>query len=197
MLEQAFQRKALRVTVSLISRLLGKRPDSRDAVRPLWQRVVEIARERAWYADGGVADTVPGRFDAVTLVLALVMLRMERDKHASTDGGRADDRLIEPSVRLTELFVDDMDGQLRQSGVGDLGVGKRMGRLMSVLGGRIGALREALAGNDDAALAEVLERNLTLAPGADMAWLTGEVRRLHANIDSLSSEDLMAARISR
>jgi cytochrome b pre-mRNA-processing protein 3 len=204
-LEQAFQRKALRVTVSLISRLLGKRPDSRDAVRPLWHRVVEIARERAWYAEGGVADTVPGRFDAVTLVLALVMLRMERDKHAPAGGGnggdnggvRGDDRLIEPSVRLTELFVDDMDGQLRQSGVGDLGVGKRMGRLMSVLGGRIGAFREALAGHDDVALAQVLERNLTLSPGADMAWLKREVRRLHADIDSLSFEDLMAARISR
>jgi cytochrome b pre-mRNA-processing protein 3 len=176
--------------VSLISRLLGKRTDTREAVRPLWHRVVEIAREKPWYATGGVADTVPGRFDAVTLVMALVMLRMERDK-------AADDTLIEPSVRLTELFVDDMDGQLRQSGVGDLGVGKRMGRLMSVLGGRIGALREALAQDDDAALAAALERNVTLTDGADKAWLAAEVRRLHAQIDAVSAEDLMAARIAR
>jgi cytochrome b pre-mRNA-processing protein 3 len=175
--------------VSLISRLLGKRTDTREAVRPLWRRVVEIAREKPWYATGGVADTVPGRFDAVTLVMALVMLRMERDK-------ASDDTLIEPSVRLTELFVDDMDGQLRQSGVGDLGVGKRMGRLMSVLGGRIGALREALA-KDDGELVAVLERNVTLTDGADKAWLAAEVRRLHAQIDATSTEDLMAARITR
>lgn len=175
--------------MSLISRLLGKRADTRDAVRPLWHRVVEIAREKPWYAQCGVADTVPGRFDAVTLVLALVLLRMERDK-------ATDDALIEPSVRLTELFVDDMDGQLRQSGVGDLVVGKRMGRLMSVLGGRIGALRDALPG-DDAALIEALERNVTLVEEADRARLAAEVRRLHGEIDALSSEDLLAARIVR
>lgn len=180
--------------MSLISRLLGKSTDSREAVRPLWHRIVEIAREKDWYTRGGIADTMPGRFDAVTLVLALVLLRMERDK-------LTDDTLIEPSVRLTELFVDDMDGQLRQSGVGDLGVGKRMGRLMSVLGGRIGALRESLApddgARDDGALVAALERNLTLTDGADKAWLALEVRRLHALIDSARAEDLMAARIAR
>ncbi|WP_159983667.1 MULTISPECIES: ubiquinol-cytochrome C chaperone family protein [unclassified Novosphingobium] len=175
--------------MSLISRLLGKRSDTRGAVRPLWHRVVEIAREKPWYAAGGIADTVPGRFDAVTLVLALVMLRMERDK-------AADDTLIEPSVRLTELFVEDMDGQLRQSGVGDLGVGKRMGKLMSVLGGRIGALREALP-QDDAALIAVLDRNVTLTEGADKTRLAAQVRTLHAQLDALSDEDIMAARIER
>ncbi|KHK93149.1 ubiquinol-cytochrome C chaperone family protein [Novosphingobium malaysiense] len=175
--------------MSLISRIFGKNADSRETVRPLWHRVVEIAREKQWYAQCGVADTVPGRFDAVTMVLALVMLRMERDKDS-------DDALIEPSVRLTELFVDDMDGQLRQSGVGDLVVGKRMGKLMSVLGGRIGAFREALR-KDDAALIEVLERNVTLNDGADMPRLAGEVRALHAQIDALSNEDLLAARIER
>ena len=175
--------------MSLLSRILGKRPDSREAVRPLWHRVVEIAREKAWYAECGVADTVPGRFDAITMVLALVMLRMERGK-------AEDDTLIEPSVRLTELFVEDMDGQLRQSGVGDLVVGKHMGKLMSVLGGRIGALREAL-GQDDAALIAALERNVTLAAGADTARLAAGVRRLHGEIGALSNEDLLAARIDR
>jgi cytochrome b pre-mRNA-processing protein 3 len=178
------------VSVSLISRLLGKRSDTREAVRPLWHRVVEIAREKPWYEAGGVADTVPGRFDAVTLVLALVMLRMERDKVH-------DDALIEPSVRLTELFVEDMDGQLRQSGVGDLGVGKRMGQLMSVLGGRIGALREALSLPDDAMLIAALERNVTLIEGADKVRLAALVRQLHAQIDALSPETLLAARLER
>lgn len=65
--------------MSLLSRLVGKSSDPRAEVRPLWHRVVEIAREKPWYAQFGVADTVAGRFDAVTLVLALVMLRMERD----------------------------------------------------------------------------------------------------------------------
>ncbi|EQB11583.1 ubiquinol-cytochrome C chaperone family protein [Novosphingobium lindaniclasticum] len=171
--------------MSLLSRLLGKSNDPRADVRPLWHRVVEIAREKAWYAEYGVADTVAGRFDAVTLVLALVMLRMERDR-----------TLIEPSVHLTELFVDDMDGQLRQSGVGDLVVGKRMGKLMSVLGGRIGALREALP-QDDAALAEVLVRNVTLIEDADRLALAAQVRALSRQLDAVSDHDLMNASIAR
>lgn len=181
--------KKARQPVSLLSRLLGKSTDTREAMRPLWHRVVEIAREKPWYAQCGVADTVPGRFDVVTLVVALFLLRMERDK-------AHDDTLIAPSVRLTELFVDDMDGQLRQSGVGDLVVGKRMGKLVSVLGGRLGALREALA-QDDTALIGALERNVTLTEGADTAALAARVRALHAEIDALSNDDLLAGRIAR
>ncbi|TCU52233.1 cytochrome b pre-mRNA-processing protein 3 [Novosphingobium sp. PhB57] len=171
--------------MSLLSRLVGKSSDPRAEVRPLWHRVVEIAREKPWYAQFGVADTVAGRFDAVTLVLALVMLRMERDS-----------ALITPSVHLTELFVDDMDGQLRQSGVGDLVVGKRMGKLMSVLGGRIGALREALP-QGGAALAEVLGRNVTLIEGADRLALAAHVKALALQLDAVSDPDLMNASIAR
>lgn len=109
--------------MNLLSRLFRSRQDPRDALRPLWHRIVEIAREREWYADHGVADTVAGRFDMITAVLAVVIIRMEREPI-----------LVPPSVRLTELFVDDMDGQLRESGVGDVVVGKHMGKLMSVLG---------------------------------------------------------------
>lgn len=173
--------------MSFIARIFGRRIDDRAPVRPLWHRVVEIAREKPWYAQLGLADTVPGRFDAITLVLALVILRMERD-----------DSLKILAARITELFVDDMDGQLRQSGVGDMIVGKRMGRLMSVLGGRIGALREALAAPDpQTALIPVLERNVTLLESADKSALADAVLTLAAQIDSTSTEDLLAGKIQR
>jgi cytochrome b pre-mRNA-processing protein 3 len=169
--------------VSLLSRIFGKPVDDLAHVRPLWQGIVEAAREPKWYAEHGVSDTVPGRFDAVTLVLSLVMLRMERDE-----------ALIEPSVRLTELFVEDMDGQLRQSGVGDLVVGKRMGKLMSVLGGRLGALREALP-QGQAAVAEVVARNVTLNEGVDGAGVAAEAVTLARHLDTLSREDVLAGAI--
>jgi cytochrome b pre-mRNA-processing protein 3 len=171
--------------LTLLSRLFGKREDALAPVRPLWHRVVEIAREKAWYAEHGLADTVAGRFDAITLVLALVLLRMEED-----------DALMEGAVRLTEVFVDDMDGQLRQSGIGDLVVGKHIGRLMGTLGGRMGVLREALP-QDDQALAAVLARNVTLVEGSDPARLVAPVRALAATLAATSSDDLMAARIAR
>lgn len=171
--------------MSLLSRLTRTRTDPREAIRPLWHRMIEIAREKPWYAQYGVADTVAGRFDAVALVMALVMLRME-----------GEEALIEPSARLTELFVEDMDGQLRQSGIGDLVVGKHVGKLMSALGGRIVALREGLE-QDDAALAQVLERNMTLLTSADTTALAAQVRHLHRQIAALATPDLLAARIDR
>jgi cytochrome b pre-mRNA-processing protein 3 len=171
--------------VSLLSRITGKRKDLRAPLRPLWQRVVELAREKQWYADCGVADTVPGRFDMVTLVLAMVLLRMEREPG-----------LIEPSVRLTELFVEDMDGQLRNSGVGDLSVGKHIGKLMGVLGGRLGALREALAAGD-AAFAQAIVRNVTMADGGDAAKLAARARVLAAELDTIAAEALLAGKIAR
>jgi cytochrome b pre-mRNA-processing protein 3 len=171
--------------VSLLSRIFGKRADDRENVRPLWHRVVEIAREKPWYADCGVADTVPGRFDAITLVLALVMLRMERSP-----------ALIAPSAKLTELFVDDMDGQLRQAGVGDLVVGKKMGKLMGALGGRLEALRTALPLGTEA-LQPMVERNMTLNEGADLAGLAARVKALADQLGAVSDEDVLAGRIVR
>lgn len=170
--------------MSLLSRLFGKPVDDRAHVRPLWHRIVELARKPEWYAQHGVADTVAGRFDAVTLVLVLVLLRMEREE-----------KLIEPSVRLTELFVDDMDGQLRQSGVGDLVVGKHIGRLMGVLGGRLGALREAFAQGYEA-MAEAVARNVTLIEGADPAGIAAEAIALARHLANLSDDDVLAGAIA-
>ena len=171
--------------MSLLSRLLGTARDDAAEVRPLWHRTVELARERAWYADCGIADTVEGRFDAITLVLSLVLLRME--------GAEA---LKAPSVRLTELFVDDMDGQLREAGVGDMVVGKRIGKLVSAMGGRLGAYRAALAETDDAALIAALERNVTLVEGADRAALAGQVRALSRRLAAVDDAALLAGAIA-
>lgn len=167
--------------VSLFSRLFGKRSDDNAELRPLWHRIVELSRDPAWYAECRVADTVPGRFDAITLVLCAVLLRMERDP-----------ALIPTSARLTELFVDDMDGQLRQSGVGDIVVGKHIGRLMSVLGGRLGAYRDALASADDAALTEAIDRNVSLDDGGDPAPVAARFKALAQRIAALPADRVLA-----
>lgn len=175
--------------MSFLARLFGPGRDDRAAVRPLWHAVVAASRDKAWYAQYGIADTLPGRFDAITLVLSLVLLRMEREP-----------ALVEPSVRLTELFVDDMDGQLRESGVGDMVVGKHMGRLMSTLGGRLGAYRDALATADDSALSEAIARNVTLVDGltderAGPLALASRVRALAGALDAVPAERLLAGEI--
>jgi cytochrome b pre-mRNA-processing protein 3 len=172
--------------MSLLNRLLGRPDPAQEQVRPLWLKVVEIGREPGWYVHGGIADTVPGRFDAITLVLALVMLRMERDPALSA-----------PSGRLTELFVNDMDGQLRQSGIGDLSVGKQIGKLMGALGGRIEAFRAGLADSDDTALIAATTRNLTFGESGNPAAVAREIRVLSATLAVLSNDDLLAGKIAR
>ena len=171
--------------MTLLARLLGKPDRGQEQLRPLWHQVVALARDPKWYAQGGIADTVPGRFDAITLVLALVMLRM-----AGHDDLRA------PSARLTELFVKDMDGQLRQSGVGDLVVGKHVGRMIAALGGRVSAYREGLAPGGD--LEEALVRNLwrgeAPAGGADV--VAAEMRALAARLAAIDLDGLMAGRLA-
>lgn len=169
--------------MKLLSRLL-RSADPREQLRPLWHRVVEITREKRWYAEMGVADTLEGRFDMISAVLALVLLRMEREE-----------KLIEPSVFLTELFVEDMDGQLRESGVGDLVVGKHIGRLVSSLGGRLGAFRTALAQDDAAALADAVARNVNLIEGADPRAAATGLRALARKLAEVPGEQLLRADI--
>jgi cytochrome b pre-mRNA-processing protein 3 len=171
--------------MGLFDRLLGRKADEPDT-SPLWHCVVAIAREPQWYTKGGVADTIPGRFDCISMVLALVLIRMERDAQLRPLTGR-----------LTEHFVDDMDGQLRQNGIGDLVVGKHVGKLVSALGGRIDAYRAALGDADDAALIEAVSRNITLNEGADSAAIAAELRVLAGAIDQASAADLLAGRIAR
>lgn len=116
-------------------------------MRPLYDAIVARAREPHWYIEGGVPDTLDGRFDMIAAIMSLVLLRLEHEPETK-----------QQSVWLTEIFVDDMDGQLRQIGIGDMIVGKHIGKMMSALGGRLAAYRAALTGA--APLTEALDRNL-------------------------------------
>ena len=117
--------------MSFLARIFGEK-QQRERYRPLYEAAVAAARNPLWYREGGVPDTIGGRFDMVAAILALVLLRLERDESSK-----------EASVLLTELFIDDMDGSVRQIGIGDLMVGKHVGRMVSALGGRLGAFRAA------------------------------------------------------
>ncbi len=132
--------------MGLFDRLFTAKSDPRAGLRPVYQAVVERARAPIWYHDGA-PDTLDGRFDMVSALFVQLLLRLERSA-----GHEAQ------SALLTELFIDDMDGQLREIGIGDMIVGKHIGRMMAALGGRLGAYRKA--GDDNALLAEALTRNL-------------------------------------
>ena len=170
--------------MSFLSKLLGTEPDPREKVRALWYKIVELARDPSWYADCKVADEVDGRFDMITLVLSLVTMRMANSA-----------QLAPKTALLTELFVEDMDRQLRDTGVGDLMVGKKMGKLVSALGGRIGALREAMI-ESDAALATILQRNVTLEDEEKKPYaLAVRTRALTGDLNALDDAALLAGQL--
>ena len=171
--------------MSFFARLFGHNPDPREQWRPLWRSVVEQARDPEWYRMCGVADTIEGRFDMITLVLSLVLLRMERN-----------DELTAHTALLSELFVEDMEGQLREAGVGDPTVGKKMGTLMGSMGGRLGTYRTALDAGDRAALGEALRRNVTLAQEDEAEALAERMIRLNKRFERTSDEQLLAGEIA-
>lgn len=151
----------------------------RDGGGALYAAIVAEARDPAWYRAYGVADTVDGRFDMLALVLALVMLRLEREGQSRE------------TLRLTEAFVADMEGQLREQGIGDPTVGRRVTALTAALGGRVGAYR---TGDRRAALRRNLYRG-----GADEAVLAAAVdavTALAARIEAASFDDLRSGNIA-
>jgi len=171
--------------MSVLSRIFARK-DPRQQALPAYERVVALGRDPYWYLDGGVQDSVDGRFEAVTTVLCAVLLRLEDDD--------ADSAVRHFSVYLAELFVEDMDGQLRQNGMGDLVVGKHIGKMMSALGGRLGTYRDALATGDAAQLAEGLRRNLYRdAPVSDSAVAASAQKfsALYARIKALPVSTIM------
>ena len=172
--------------MSFFNRIFGGRRD-RAALAPLYEAVVAEARRPFWYREGGVPDTIDGRFAMVSSLLALVLLRIEREEGA--EPRRA-------SVLLTETFIDDMDGTVRQIGIGDQVVGKHVGRMMSALGGRLGAYRDP--GGDETAFAAAVRRNVFReAPPSDeaLAAVAGGLAEFRDRLAEDSYHDLLEGRL--
>ncbi len=112
--------------------------------------VTKASRNPALFGEGRVADTLEGRFEVVTLYAALVLIRLQNEGEAAP---------------LAQAFVDNLfrqfDAGLREDGVGDLVVGKRVNKLAGVFYGRVGAYSAAIAAQDNKALAGVLVANVT------------------------------------
>ncbi len=165
-----------------------QRPEPREALIPLYTAVMAEARQPDWYLSGEVPDTLDGRFDMVALVLALVLYRLEQ---LGVPGGA-------PAALLTELFVADMDGQLREMGI-DYSVGKQIGKMMQALGGRLTAYRDVREPGSIDALKAALERNLYRGAPPSEAALIFAAQRVHttdAQIRGLSLEALLEGRLA-
>ena len=111
----------------------------RQVARQLYQAAVGQARARLWYRDLGVPDTPEGRFEMIALHVALLLRRLRREGVLGQALGQ----------QLFDAMFVDLDGSLRELGVGDLSVGGYVKRLASNLYARMDALDRGLAARDD------------------------------------------------
>jgi cytochrome b pre-mRNA-processing protein 3 len=131
---------------SLMGRLFAPRP-AKLAGRALFERAAAQARTPALYRDGGVPDTVEGRFECYALHVDLVLHRLKGQGPEAAEIGQA----------LFDKFLDNLDEGLRDMGVGDLSVGKKMRKLGEAIYGRMkgydAALDAVLTQSDASSLA--------------------------------------------
>jgi cytochrome b pre-mRNA-processing protein 3 len=170
--------------MTFLARIFGSKRDA-AALRPLYDAIVATGRDPAWYREGGVPDTLDGRFDMVAAILSLVLLRLEAEGEAAR----------RESVLLTETFVADMDATLRQIGIGDFVVGKHIGRMMGALGGRLGAFRSAA---DAEAQALAVRRNIFRdAPPSEakLDWVADRLRRFDARLRAAPLANLLEGKM--
>lgn len=135
----------------MLSRLFGRwRNSNRDVVDRLYERIVAAARQPVFYSHWNVPDTPLGRFEMLSLHMFLFLHRCRRDDAALRDIAQ----------QLTDDFFTDVDHSLRELGIGDMGVPKRMKRLARMFYGRAQAYGEAIDAGDGAALSRALARNI-------------------------------------
>lgn len=146
----------------LLQRLFG-RDALHDDARRLYMAATDRARSPTFYLALGVPDTLDGRFELVALHAHLVIRRLRAEEG---DGKGAAAGLAQA---LFDALFSDMDRALREMGVGDLGVGRRVKAMARAFYGRVAAYDRGLGDPDGAVLEEALRRNLygTTAPNAE------------------------------
>ena len=129
------------------------------AGRRLYAAAVGQARAPAFYARMGAADTAEGRFELYTLHVVLLLRRLRGQGAAAAEASQA----------LFDAYLRALDDALREMGVGDLSVGKKMRRLGEAFYGRVKTYDDAMAALPDRAPLEAVLARTVLMGHADRA----------------------------
>ena len=147
--------------------------------------MVAEARRPAWYREGGVADTLDGRFAVLSSLAALTILRLE-------DG---DEEAVRHSVALTESFIADMDAQMREEGFGDPSIGKQVRTMVGALASRVDWWRRARAGANGLGRRRPLQhlsRRSPLMPRRRSPIRPEALRRFNEGLGGVSDREMHA-----
>jgi cytochrome b pre-mRNA-processing protein 3 len=138
-----------------------------------------------FYEEFGIADSVDGRFELIVLHLALVTRRLGRDAEGAA-----------LSRALVDRFGRDMDDNLREMGVGDVTVPKKMKRMFEALYGRTRIYQRALNETGSQALEAALARNVFGGRGGAVVRLAAYVRQAVRELEAMDGRQILAGRLA-
>ena len=180
----AAKRAKVRREVPVFKSLFKPRP-AVLAGKALYARAVEQAREPALYADLGAPDTVLGRFELYTVHVALLVRRLKGEG----------EQAAETAQGLFDAYLNGLDVALREIGVGDLSVGKKMKKLGRAFYGRVKTYDEALTTGDSAAVAGLVSRTILDGKG-DAGPLAKYIVGQAEALDAEPLEGLLAGEVN-
>lgn len=150
----------------------------------LFDAAVAEARRHHWFVEGAVPDTIESRFAVLATVIALLTVRLER---AGPEGQAA-------TVALTERFIESMDSEIRQMGVGDPALGRQVRSLVGALASRVERWRSAVEGGDwSSAVLRSVYRD-TPPDERALAHSEAALRELWRRLDQLGDEAIVEGR---
>ena len=153
------------------------------AADALYAAAVAAARAPAFYAEFGVPDTLDGRFDLIGLHAFLLIRRLQHAPPPGPDLAQA----------VFDAMFRDMDQNLREIGVGDLSVARKMKQMWEAFHGRAAAYEAAFAAAEPAALPAALARNVWREGAAPHApALAAAARAQAAHLDAQPLADFIA-----
>lgn len=171
-----------------LASLFRRRPFERPAFS-LYTAAVTAARDPAWYGRLGVPDTLDGRFDMISLFAFLVVDRCRADPDPRGPG---------LAQAVFDAMFADMDHNLREMGVGDLSVGKKVKVMWEAFNGRARVYAAAVESPEPGALAEALGRNVWRLeePPEAAAILAAAVQAERAHLAGQGFAALAAGQVS-
>ena len=162
--------------------VLTRRDVHSDTASDLYGRLVTAARAPTFYAALGTPDTPEGRLEVLVLHVVLMLRRLAREGAAANGLSRA----------LSEAFVTDMDDCLREMGVGDISVAKKVKQAAAALFDRHREYGAALDSANTDALALSLAAHVlaTPAPSHEAARLAAFVKAAEESLTQTPLTDL-------
>jgi cytochrome b pre-mRNA-processing protein 3 len=164
---------------------LFRRKKQDTTIETLYGAIVAQARNPLFYRDHGVPDTVQGRFEMVVLHAFLVLHRLKEESEERRQLGQ----------ELFDMLFLDFDRGLRELGVSDTKVPKKIRQMGEAFYGRVQAYDAALAGGEGESLEAALARNVLAAPSGDTRVLASYVRQAAAALAARPYESFLTGDI--